>query len=461
MKKLLTIAITLVLFISAHSQEQMNLKWGPFQNEAKDHELMFHIGIWPEDSTSEMFITNKQVEIYDQHMHLTKKISLSSLVGNKELQTVIRKNEKVFLVLKDGKDVVWTTFKKKQLEVSDINSAFELNSKKPLKTKFSRDSSCILFYTLPDAKKKEMNLFICTYNGKKKWEATAVVNYDPLMIYEPFLAGCSEVLYMDKKDNKICISRISEKASGATLCSISPVNEKFSGAKACNTEHGWEVVLTYNKDNVNYSSLEFIQYVSVSYAGKIIRNNTVTLEKSIDGAQPVDLLNLGNSMILVTEQFNTKTNNTNNQISYGSLNVININKSEGTVNWNTEIFKNHYSVVTPDIIASPETDRYKELHAHITLNYNGFIYFIYNDNCNNCKLNGTLSRSHAAINKSCVNMVRVNKRTGKLDQYVYPSFNGEKYSLSINNTAKANKNSIYLFAKNTQFRLGKLILPEK
>lgn len=461
MNQILITIFILNCFCIAIAQEQMNLKWGIFQIEEGTHKQLFYLGKSAEDSISDVFLTNENVEVYTNNFHLTSKFPLNKKLPVDPILTCFSKNKKTQVVYRANQSIYWRLFTPNEISFSAPHSIITTHSKKTINVKFSADSSCVLFYTIADSKNKEMELYVCSNTGNKIWNAQVLIEQAQQSINIPFLSDCNEVLYVEKLTDGIAICCAGSDFREIQRTKIDAVNPKLTGVQAINNGNGWDVLLTYNKDNTNIECLETIQFLSVSLSGTILINKKLQIHKCINASIPVELFLNNDTLLLITEKFETKRNATNNQISYGNLTVIAIDKKTESIIWQTEIFKNHYSVVASEIYATPYSQTYNELHAHKTIDYIGSLFFIYNDNCNNCKQGETLNRSHAAIDKSCVNLVRINKTTGKLTQYIYPSFSSEKYSLSIQNTCQPSRNKLLLFAKDIHYRLGTLNLPEK
>lgn len=454
------IGLLTIVYVYANSQEIMNLRWGAYQGTYDIDESFYYLGLWKEDSVSEMFLHGDRVEIFDKQLHLTQNISMKSLFAGAKIITGYSDSvENVFVVQKKD-EVYWQSFNRFSMEFSAPFSNFDFKDSRPLFSKYSQDSSCIILYAKPDVKNNNLKCIVASKKGKKVWEASIVCESKVYGLNEPFISNSKDVLVIDNNKEDINITLWKGNADSPVKLNSKTLNNKITGAKAIFFDNIWRIIIAYNKDNVNFECMSYFQLLEINNNGVLISDTVLDINECNKSALLIDLLNENNMLYVISELFATTKNNASNQISYGTIYVDAIDLSSKNFKWHTSIFKNHYSVVDANIVASPYTVEYNELHGHKSIDYNGFLYFVYNDNCNNCKLGGTLSRSHADINKSCVNMVRVNKETGKLNQFVYPAFNGEKYNISIDKSI-INTNRLFLLSKNSQYRLGKLVLPQK
>lgn len=447
-----------IISTTAIAQKNIVLTWGAFQPKPKIHTQLFPLGSDFQDASNALFFTSDgHLQIYSKGNILTDDEELIKLGKNDLVLNTLRIPKRAYIFTSTENQIYAHQVRETKFELKEPKLITELEDGEKIIVK-SNDLSKILFYNKADNKEKIVKLKIVDSTLMKQNEVTITAPSEYLEQIPAIVSndGTSYFPFILKNGfTAICVS-----PDGKSKKTIS---HTFDDAKAlfpvfATDENSLFVAVGYNKSNFEKECLEKIVFMEFSGVASKLQEKMVTLEKCLDNQMPIELyIKNRNELILVNEQFATLKKSSNNQVTYGSFILQNFNFKTGTITWQTEVFKNHYYVTTPDNVASAKSEDYARLTGHKIITFNNTLYILFNDNCSNCMNNGRGLMSQSALTKSCLNLVSVSY-DGSINRHYYAGKINEKYLTNLNNCFQINGEDVFLQSEAGGLRIGRLKL---
>jgi len=456
MKANVTVLFLIISFYS-FAQKNLDVTWGAWGDSSFESEAFFSLGKSFEDTTGYLLVNKSgKLEYFDEALHKRYEADLFGGGKNTKVMLAKRLGHKAYLVVLENETackVYKYDYRTKTAEFE--RDIFEIKKTDVLQPSVSSDSSYYVFSTYSSGKTPVVNFFVTDSLFKVKWERRNLpVQATDKYFIEPTVNSQGDVAFADTDKESFLVRVLSQKGKIHKPSAFSFLGERYVNVKSTSNEDAFVFALLYNKENINYNCAENLQVIHAPDANVAPISQSLSLDDCIDNQMIMHLnLERGGILRIVCETFSNNRNDSNNRCTYGSLWVLGVDVSAGSLLWKKEIFKNLYFVGETSVIASPYSADYLSDFGHGYFEYKKDIYFLYGDNCQNCINTVTNPKSHSNLKNSCLALVSIDEH-GVVMRHTYSSMPNVKYKVDAQSFVSTCNGCVIFKSNGKQSRLG-------